>query len=219
MRRRAVTRRPATPRRHRAARHRRRPRPGGDVGDAPQNLRQDHPGVAPGTVEGTRRQCAGDSGDVTFAGFGTCLGQRRSHGEQHVGAGVGIGDREDVEAVDLVDMGDQVAHRGVRPITQRSRIQQAVRRTCFAACLEAHLTLTSRCRLRGRQPIQCRRQRRRRGWRVVHALGAAGWSPCAGHSAESPPAAGHAFCPALSDSRALSRVGGHPRHTRATVSR
>ena len=49
------------------------------------------------------------------------LRPRRTHGEQHVRAGVGIGDREHVEAVDLVGVGDQVTDGGVRPVAAAPR--------------------------------------------------------------------------------------------------
>ena len=89
----------------------------GHVGDAPQDLRQNHTGVAARTVQRARGQSSRRLDDVGGFRVGVGFGQRRAHGEQHVYAGVGIGDREHVEPVDLVDVGDQVADSGVRPVT------------------------------------------------------------------------------------------------------
>ena len=124
----------------------------GDVGDTAQDLGQDHAGVAPGAVAARRPTARGDQCDArrrTRLGVG--LGQRRTHGEQHVRPGVGVGDRENVEPVDLVDVGDQVADGGVRPVPQGRGVQQTTRLTA------THLLgdCTSSRRLRWRQPIHC----------------------------------------------------------------
>ena len=47
----------------------------------------------------------------------------RTHGEQHVCPGVGVGDREHVEPVDLVGVGDQVADGGVCPVPQGGGVE------------------------------------------------------------------------------------------------
>ena len=118
---------------------------GGDVGQAAQNLRQDHPGVAAGAVQRAVRQGRGHPSHVTSAlvllasasalvllasasaSRRVRLRPGRAHGEEHVGAGVGVGDREDVQPVDLVGVGDQVTHRGVSPVQQGCRIQPPTR--------------------------------------------------------------------------------------------
>ena len=105
-------------------------RGGGDVGDAAQNLRQDHAGVAPGAVERAGRQGRRHPRDAPGTAVGADprvgLRQRGTHGEQHVRAGIGVSDREHIEAVDLVDVGDQVADGGVRPIPQGRGVQLTI---------------------------------------------------------------------------------------------
>ena len=98
-------------------------RRGGDVGEAAQNLRQDDARVAPRALQRAAGQRGGDLDHVVDAGQRVGLRPRRTHGEQHVCAGVGVGDREHVEAVDLVGVGDEVADGGVGPVPQGGGVE------------------------------------------------------------------------------------------------
>ena len=89
-----------------------------DVGQSAQDLGQDHPGVAPGAVQRAVGQGRCHPRHVVTAGRGVRLSPGRTHGEQHVRSGVGVRDRENVQPVDLVGVGDQVTNRGVGPIPQ-----------------------------------------------------------------------------------------------------
>ena len=124
----------------------------GDLGQCAQNLRQDHPGVAPRAVQTALRQCRGHGRDVAGRDGRAGLGQRRTHGEQHVGAGVGVCHRENVEPVDLVGVAEQVTHCGMGPVMQGRCIQPAVR--------HRHLLHIPDTLHFGRQPSQIRRQPR-----------------------------------------------------------
>ena len=91
---------------------------GRDIGETTQDLRQDHPRVPASAPQRAVGEQARQAHQVqVVAALGAC--DRGSHGEQHVGAGIGVGHREDIEAVDLVGMGDQVRDGGVGPTPQR----------------------------------------------------------------------------------------------------
>ena len=100
---------------------------GGDVGQAAQDLRQDHPGVAARALQRAVGQGRGHVCHVTAPCGRVCLRPCRAHREQHVDSGVGVGDGEDVQPVDLVGVGDQVIDRGVGPIPQGWGIQPPTR--------------------------------------------------------------------------------------------
>ena len=82
-----------------------------------EDLAGDHPGVAAGAHEGAeadgRRDAVG-----RLPGDGIGLLERRLDGRDHVRAGVAVGDREHVEAVDLVGMGLEVCDRGPEGLQQ-----------------------------------------------------------------------------------------------------
>ena len=98
----------------------------GDVGQAAQDLGQDHPGVAAGAAQRAVGQAAGHR-DQVEAVAPLQRRDRRAHGEQHVGAGVGVGDREDIETVDLVGVGDEVPDGGMGPTSHRGCVEPCSR--------------------------------------------------------------------------------------------
>ena len=96
-----------------------------DVGEPTQNLGQDHPGVATRPAQRTLGQRGGHGGDVGGTPGRPPIGARarRTHREQHVRSGVGVGDGEHVEPIDLVGVRDQFVDRGVCPVAQGGRIE------------------------------------------------------------------------------------------------
>ena len=76
------------------------------LGQTPQDLRQDDPGVAPGA-----HQRAVADGGAHRAQVGPVaiaeLGHHRLQRQRHVGPGVAVGDRIDVQPVDRLLMGPQ----------------------------------------------------------------------------------------------------------------
>ena len=97
------------------------------IGKPAQDLRQDHPGIATRAIGCAPRQRRRHLSDIAGGCRRFRLDQRRAHGEQHVGAGVGISHREDVEPVDLIGVAQQVTDGGVGPVVQGSRVQPPVR--------------------------------------------------------------------------------------------
>ena len=82
-------------------------------GHAPEDLAEDHTGVAARAHERAERERGRHPFHGTLAG-GDALGllQRRADRRGHIRAGVAVGHREHVEGVDLVDMGGDVLDRG-----------------------------------------------------------------------------------------------------------
>ncbi len=96
---------------------------GGRVGETAQQLGGDESGVA----EGADRGAVGERGEGYPGVAGVGGGERAISGAQrgeHVGAGVGIGDREHVERVDLVAVGVDQVDDGVAPGAQSIGIQR-----------------------------------------------------------------------------------------------
>jgi len=83
------------------------------LGQPPQDLREDHPGVAAGAQERAAREGRGDRVRLGGARFRGVDG--RAHGQQQVGARVGVRDGEDVDAVQLRPVGRQPRERRPRP--------------------------------------------------------------------------------------------------------
>ena len=116
---------PATtlPARPRGRRHR--------LGDAPQHLGEDHPGVAARAAEGTAGECLGGrdratrvrAGGAADEGVGPHRGRRRPHREQQVGAGVPVGDGEDVDPVDVRAVPLQGGRGGVGPALEQHGVE------------------------------------------------------------------------------------------------
>ena len=92
-----------------------------------QNLGQDHPGVTAGPVRRPLGQCGGHIGNVPGRGGRLDPSQRRTHGEQHVRAGVGVCDGKHVQPVDLIGMGQQVPDGGMSPVVQGCSVQPPLR--------------------------------------------------------------------------------------------
>ena len=99
----------------------------GDVGEAAQNLGQDDAGVPPRALQCTASQRGGDLDHVVRRCQSVGLRPCRTHGEQHVCSGVSVRDREHIEAVDLVGVGDEVADGGVRPVPQSGGVEPPIR--------------------------------------------------------------------------------------------
>ncbi len=96
-------------RRRRASARAEIPLLGDDVGHPAQHLRQQHPGVAAGADQRTLGQRRGEIGRTVR------LGERGTHREQHVRAGVAVGDGEDVDPVDLRAVPLQTVGRRAHP--------------------------------------------------------------------------------------------------------
>ena len=78
------------------------------LGEAPEDLREDDPGVAPGAHQAAVGGERGDLADLLRLRLADVL-HRRLQREQHVGPGVAVRHREDVEAVDLLLVGAEPA--------------------------------------------------------------------------------------------------------------
>lgn len=76
------------------------------IGQGLQDLRQDDPGVTPGTVKSAPGHGCGEGGDVGIGRRRLGGGQCGAHGEQHVRAGIAVGHREDVQQVDLIGVSE-----------------------------------------------------------------------------------------------------------------
>ena len=83
--------------------------PGQALGHAPQDLRQDHPRVAPGAHERAVAQALRQVGHVASGAGGTASisAATASQRQGHVGAGVAVGHRVDVEPVEGGPVRDQ----------------------------------------------------------------------------------------------------------------
>jgi hypothetical protein len=68
---------------------------------APQELAEDDPGIPPGPHEGAVPDGLADLGQHGVGGHAVQLGDHGFQGQGHVGAGVAVGHRVDVEAVDV----------------------------------------------------------------------------------------------------------------------
>ena len=97
------------------------------VGQPAQDLGQDHPGIAARAVQCSAGQRLRHRSDVAEILNRIPRGLRRTHREQQVCPGVGVGHREHVEVVDLLGMGEQVPHRSISPVQQGGRVQTPVR--------------------------------------------------------------------------------------------
>ena len=97
--------------------------PGQLVGETAEELGEDGAGVAPGAEHGA----AGEDRPGRLRGAGALaveLGDGRLGGEEQVGAGVAVGDREDVEVVEPAAELGQDVDRGSVPLTDRGVIQR-----------------------------------------------------------------------------------------------
>ena len=75
------------------------------LGEAAEDLREDHPAVAAGAHQrAVRRRGEHRVGGIRRGGVARLL-HRRAQRQVHVRAGVAVGDREDVEVVDLLLVG------------------------------------------------------------------------------------------------------------------
>ena len=88
-----------------ARRRRGRPRRRQRLGGAAHELGQDHPAVAAGAHQGGRAPAAAQRSRPRQPGGGGGRLLHRHGGDEHVRAGVAVGDREDVEVVDLARAG------------------------------------------------------------------------------------------------------------------
>ena len=70
------------------------------VGETPQDLRQDHARIAPGTHQ--RAMADGVAHLAHLVPGGRHLGYHRFQGERHIGAGIAVGNRVDIQLVDDV---------------------------------------------------------------------------------------------------------------------
>jgi hypothetical protein len=94
-----------------------------DIGQAAKDLRQDDSGVATRAVQRAGGQRGSDLCDVVAVGFGVGLGPRRTHREQHVCPGIGVGNREHVKPIDLVGVRNEIADGGVCPVPQGGGVE------------------------------------------------------------------------------------------------
>jgi hypothetical protein len=83
---------------------------GGRVLDPPDDLAEQHAAVAARTHQGAVRGAGEDGGRLWFGLAGVL--ERGLHRVEHVRARVAVGDRVDVERVDLVDVGFEPRRRG-----------------------------------------------------------------------------------------------------------
>ena len=105
-------------------------RVGDPADDRAQHLAEDHPGVAAGAEQRAAREDLEDRRPVGRALLAHGVAGR-GHGQVHVGAGVAVGDRVDVERVDLLARPGQRVHgqvdeaehgRETDPVTHCTRI-------------------------------------------------------------------------------------------------
>ena len=87
------------------------PLPAEAVGHPAEDLARDDARVAPGAHQRAEADRGGDAVG-RLAGHALGLVERRTDRRQHVRARVAVGDREDVEGVDLVDVGLEVGDGG-----------------------------------------------------------------------------------------------------------
>ena len=94
----------------------------GLVGEAEQELREDRAGVAAGAVEGG----VGDAHEQR-AGMGLGLaiegGEHGGEGHRQVGAGVAVGDREDVDLVEVVGLLEQAVDAGAQGVGEAQAVE------------------------------------------------------------------------------------------------
>ncbi len=129
------------------------------AGDRTQHLRQDHAGVAAGTEQGSAREGGQRRGELGLGAPAGRLLQRvtgRGDGEEHVGAGVPVGHRVDVERVDLLAGVPEGGGRDVDETEHHAELEHVLPLSPSSPSRADHATLRPRrVRLVSRPRFSC----------------------------------------------------------------